>query len=1139
MKNILYQESIVENKHLFHIMKITALILFIFVGTTFATETYSQTMKVTVVADKISTDKVIHEIEKQTDYLFVYKVNEVNLKRTVQVNAENKSVAEVLNKVFEGTDIYYAMEGKNIMLMSKAKAGVTAQQTNKVTGVVKDKAGIPIIGATIIEKGTANGTVSDIDGNFSLQLNSQGTIIISYIGYITQEINVDKNQELVIVLEEDTETLDEVVVVGYGAIQKRSVSTAISTVKGGKISDMPTSNISQSLVGMSSGITLQQISGEPGAAPAIRVRGSGSINSGNDPLFVIDGYPTTDAELFNNINPADIADIQILKDAASSAIYGSKAGNGVIIVTTKQGQTGKAKVSFSTQVGWSEAQNYVDVLEANDYMDMIIEARTNNGTIQDFPQLVQMRESGNYTNTNWQDAIFRNALNYRGNTTITGGTETLKYNFSANYQNEDGILLNSYYRRTGIKGGFEANLSKKVKLGVNLNTTYSKKRIQQPTGGNTEDVTGVIAQALSMPPILPVYQPNGDYTQIAQHYAGLGLNNQLRNPVANLMENRNDAWSIRTMSNAYLEVKPIKGLTLRSSINFTTNSAKKDYYQSAYLLGKKYTGNKSTPDLTSIDGYRMSGFGYNTYWSTTATYDVMFNEKHHLNAMIGYDFEYNSDFDVQQDDRTDSDNPIAYNNTSITNVNGATLWTGASNYYVFDAMFARVVYDYNYKYVFSGSVRRDRSSKFGPDKRAGWFYSGSLAWNLTEEEFMKNIGWLNIAKLRASYGVTGNDQIGNDYAWISSISSDQNVVFGNTAISTYYPSGYSNRQLGWEKNKQIDLGFDIGIFNALNVVVDFYKRTSDIVMPANIPNFNGISGSVYMNAGQIENKGIEIQVSATPFKGEFSWETTLSWSKNNNKILSLANNQNQLANAKAGTKWSNVIRNYVGRPMGDMYMLKVIGTFNTEEDLAKYATNGTQGIGDLIFEDYKKDGTIDVNDYQLVGNYQPDFTFGWNNTFKYKDLDLAITIDGQCGGNVIYAAARAFSLNRYDDNVLAESGLGRWISPTNTGNGTSHKAGTNNLGSNIGPSTRYLYDADFLRIRNISLGYTLPKKFCKTIGIEGLRISANVQNLWTFDKYPGYSVEANYEGNSATNNGVDFGGYPISRTFTFGLNFNF
>lgn len=491
--------------------------------------------------------------------------------------------------------------------------------------------------------------------------------------------------------------------------------------------------------------------------------------------------------------------------------------------------------------------------------------------------------------------------------------------------------------------------------------------------------------------------------------------------------------------------------------------------------------------------------------------------------MLGYDFEYNSDFEVQQDDRTDSDNPIAYTNTSITNVNGANLWTGSSNYsnYVFDAMFARLIYDYNYKYVFSGSVRRDRSSKFGPAKRAGWFYSGSLAWNITEEEFMKGIDWLNIAKIRASYGITGNDQIGNDYAWISSISSDQNVVFGTTAIPTYYPSGYSNRQLGWEKNKQIDLGFDFGIFNFLNVVIDLYKRTSDIVMPANIPNFNGISGSVYMNSGQIENKGVEIQVSANVTKKDFSWDTTLSWSKNNNKILSLANNQTQLANEKAGTKWGNVIRNYVGRPMGDMYMLKVIGTFNTEEDLANYATNGTQDIGDLIFEDYNKDGKIDVNDYQLVGNYQPDFTFGWNNTFTYKNIDLGITLDGQVGGNVIYAAARAFSLNRYDDNVLKESGLGRWKSPTETGNGLSHKAGTNNLGSNIGPSTRYLYDADFLRIRNISLGYTLPKKFCKTMGIEGLRISANIQNLWTIDKYPGYSVEANYEGNSATNNGVD------------------
>lgn len=1139
MNHNLYQEF----KHSFQIMKNAFLALFLFVGTTYATESYSQNTRVTVIVNQASTIHVLSEIEKQTEYLFVYDTKDINLNQLVNIHAKNRPVSEILDEMFKGTDIRYAMEGKNIMLMKHSNKNThdIEQQMKVLKGTVTDAKGEPIIGANIKVEGTNIGTITNMDGQFTLNVPENAILQISYIGFISQNIKVGTNKSITVQLQEDSQSLEEVVVVGYGTIQKRSVSTSIGTVKGDEIANMPTSNVSQSLVGMSSGITIQQISGEPGAAPAIRIRGAGSINSGNDPLYVIDGYPTTDAELFNNINPADIADIQILKDAASSAIYGSKAGNGVIIVTTKQGQSGKPKVNLSTQVGWSQAQNYVDVLEADDYLDMIIEARTNNGTIDNFPQLLRMRETGDYVNTNWQDAIFRNALNYRGTATITGGNETIKYNFSTNYQNEDGILLNSYYRRTGIKGGFEAKLSSIIKMGASFNMTYSKKRIQQPTRGNTEDVTGVIAQALSMPPILPAYQANGDYTQIAQHYADLGLNNQLRNPIANLLENRNDKWTIRSMANAYLDIKPIKGLTLRTSINFTTNSAKQDYYQSAYLLGKTYTGNKSTPDMNSIDGYRISGFGYNTYWSTTATYDAIFGEKHHLNTVIGYDFEYNSDFEVQQDDRTDADNPIAYNNTSITNVNGATLWNGSSknSLYVFDAMFARVVYDYNYKYVLSGSIRRDRSSKFGPDKRAGWFYSGSVAWNITEEDFMKGIDWLNIVKIRASYGVTGNDQIGNDYAWISSISSDQNVIFGTTALPTYYPSGYSNRELGWEKNEQWDLGFDIGIFNRLSLVIDLYKRTSNIVMPANIPNFNGIASSVYMNAGQIENKGIEIQLSATPFRGEFNWETTLSWSKNANKILSLANNQTQLANASAGTKWRNVIRNYVGRPMGDMYMLKVIGTYNTAEDLAKYPTNGTQDIGDLIFEDYDKNRTVNVNDYQLVGNYQPDFTYGWNNTFTYKNFDLNINIDGQVGGNVIYAAARAFSLNRYDDNVLKESGLGRWKSPTDPGNGTSHKAGTNNLGSNIGPSTRYLYDADFLRIRNVALGYTFPKKICKSIGIESIRVSANIQNLWTFDRYPGYSVEANYEGNSATNNGVDFGGYPISRTFTFGLNFNF
>lgn len=1018
---------------------------------------------------------------------------------------------------------------------------IGAHAQSVVTGSVKDGSGEPIIGATIMEKGTSNGGVTDLDGNFSIKVGDHATLVVSYVGYERQEVPVAGKSTVNIVLTESDRTIDEVVVVGYGAIAKRSVSTAISTVKGDRIAGMPTSNVAQSLVGMSSGITLQQVNGEPGAAPAIRIRGAGSINSGNDPLYVIDGYPTTDSELFNSISPTDIDDIQILKDAASSAIYGSKAGNGVIIVTTKSGRTGKSRVSFSTQIGVNQVQRYVDVLGSKDYLDMIIEARTNNGTIGNFPGLLKLRESGDYANTDWQDEIFRNALNYRANANVTGGNENVTYHFSVNYQNEDGILLNSYYRKVNVKGGFDARLNKYVKIGVGFSPTYTKKRAQQPAGGGTEDVTGVIAEALSYPPILPVWQPNGDYAQIAQHYTRYGLNNQLRNPVANLLENSNDSWSIRTLTNAYIEIKPLKSLTVRSSVDLSTNSTKLDYYQSACLLGANETGNKSTPNLSAIDAYRASGFGYNTYWSTTATYDRMFGEKHHLNAVLGYDFEYNSDFSVRQDDRTDADNPVAYKNTSITNVMGANLWTGSSRNtkYAFDALFGRVIYDYDSKYVVSGSLRRDRSSKFGPDNRSGLFYSGSLAWNITEEPWMKRLSWLTIAKVRTSYGVTGNDQIGTNYAWISTINTNHNVVFGNVSFPAYYPNGYSNRELGWEKNKQVDLGIDLAFFNRINLTVDMYRRTSDIVMPANIPDFNGIAGSVYMNSGEVENKGIEVQLNAKVLQGTFNWETTFNWSLNKNKILSLANNQKQLANGKAGTKWADVIRNYVGRPMGDMYMLKVIGTFNTEADLQKYAKKGAEALGDLIFEDVNGDKVIDTNDYQCVGNYQPDFTYGWTNKLGYKNFDLAVTIDGQVGGKVIYAAARAFTLNRYDDNVLAESGLNRWRSAEQPGNGFSHKAGTNNLGANISPSTRYLYNADFLRIRNIALGYTMPRKLCSKIGVESVRFSMNVQNLWTFDSYPGYSVEANYKGNSATNNGVDFGGYPISRVITFGVNLNF
>ena len=913
-------------------------------------------------------------------------------------------------------------------------------QDRTIQGTVRDAAGNPIVGVAVTVDGTTAGTTTSEDGSFNLRIpqnaGSDAKASFSYLGYAPVNITIGSRTNIDVVMQEDAMKMDDLVVIGYGSITKRSLSTAVSTIDGDALANMPTSNIAQSLVGLSSGISFQQVSGQPGEAPAIRIRGAGSINSGNDPLYVIDGMPTTNSELFTNLNPNDVEDIQILKDAAASAIYGSRAGNGVIIVTTKQGRVSKPQISFSTQVGVSEVQKYVDVLGADDYLDMIIEARTNNGTINNYQNLIQLRESGNYEDTDWQKEVFRKAVNFRASINITGGTEAIKYNFSANYQNEQGILLNSFNERIGVKGGFDVNLGKYVTFGASFAPTYNYRRSQSPSGGNTDLPGGVVAQALTMPPILPVYQENGDYTQIAQHYPDYGLNTQLNNPISNLLEN-NNRYSLRSINNVYLSIKPIKDLIIRSSVNLTTNSSKSDSYRSAYV-NYQQTGNKSTPNLAGIAASRSAGFGYNLYWSTTATYDHTFNDIHHINVVAGYDAEYNSGFNVTQNTRTDSDYPIAFDNTNITNVNGASLHDGSSSNteYAFDAVFGRINYDYKNKYVASASIRRDRSSKFGPDNRAGIFYSGSVAWNISEESWA-DADWLSIAKVRLSYGLTGNDQIGNNYAWLSSLSS-HTVVFGNKTVKSYYPNGYSNRELGWETNRQWDLGFDIGLFNRLNITVDLYKRNSDVVMSASIPNFNGMASSISKNSGEIENKGIEVQITSPIITGEFNWRTNLNWSKNVNKIVSLADNQTQLANQGAGPKWGNVIRNYVGRPMGDMYMLVVEGTFNNAEDLATYPKNGTQGIGDLRFDDYDNNGTINTNDYQYVGNYQPDFTFGWSNNFSYKNFDMVVTMDGQVGGKIIFAAARAFTLNRYDDNVLAESGLGRWKSEEDPGNGTSH-----------------------------------------------------------------------------------------------------
>ena len=607
MKNILYQESIVEIKHLFHIMKITALILFIFVGTAFATETYSQTMKVTVMADNISTGNVINEIEKQTDYLFVYNVNEVNLKRTVQVNAENKPVAEVLNKMFEGTNIYYAMEGKNIMLMSRAKESQSIKQVNKVAGIVKDINGETIIGANITVKGQSIGTITDINGRFVLDVPVNSTLIISFIGYITQEININDKTELTIVLKEDTETLDEVVVIGYGSVKKSSLTNAVSKMDASVMKDRPMSRPESALQGQLAGVMVRSTTGEPGQDIQIRIRGAASVNASSDPLYVVDGMPMN---TLAGINPSDIESMEVLKDAASAAIYGSRGSNGVVMVTTKQGRKGKASISLNATYGIQTLEKKLDTMTSEEWMAFnvkaidaryLAEARRlghTNAQISDSNEQRMLNINSSIATPNykyildsrwfnylddeyrtshpnhlnndeslalldWQDEFYKPAAVSEMNLNVSGGNENTSYMFSGSIFNQDGLAHNTKYRRYSLRANIDSKINKYISAGVLIAPTFMQR---YGTGlANGKDSQGHIANQIA-----PVADLGAGYNTNSEPYSAyLWAYSQMANPIKK-MENLRRDDILRLMAKGYVKVTPIEKLNieLAGSVNY-------------------------------------------------------------------------------------------------------------------------------------------------------------------------------------------------------------------------------------------------------------------------------------------------------------------------------------------------------------------------------------------------------------------------------------------------------------------------------------------------------------------------------------------------------------------------------------------
>ena len=1080
MKNILYQESIVEIKHLFRMMRNTLLALFVFAGTAFATESYSQTMKVTVVADNMSTGKVISEIEKQTDYLFVYNVNEVNLKRNVKVNAQNKSVAEVLNKVFEGTDIYYAMEGKNIMLMSKAKDGEVAQQANKVTGIVKDTNGEPIIGANVTVKGQSIGTITDIDGRFVLDAPKNAVLQITYIGYVSQEVKVSGNKELNIILKEDTETLDEVVVVGYGTMKKTDLTGAVMQVKTNDIKSVTAGNPLQALQGRAPGVSVMT-NNIPGESPTMRIRGSGSISAGNDPLYVVDGFPLMNGSI-SEVNANDIASIEVLKDASATAIYGSRGANGVVMITTKTGAKNAKNLSFNATYGFQMPGRLIETMNHEQFVDFINTAYTNaKGT----PVYTAANPAPDI-HTDWQDEIIKDSAPVQDySISFDGTTGDTQYMVSGGMFLQNGLISSAKFDKYTFRSNIQHKFNRFLTIGSHLQYAYTE---QAKAGiGNTAGSLSSIWR--SGWPTLPVKNEDGSFAIPADNpaIAGFFSDDARWNPIANYGEVTNTRTTSRLFGDVYAELKITKDLTFKTNFGIDIANVRNYNYGSSKQTTATGSGNGGNGYIKELSRITENILTYTKNWDEhrfSATGVYSWQDYVYENLSIsgkGFQNDETGAWDMGLADReTMSYASGKYGNTLIS-------FTG------------RFTYAYKDRYLMTATARYDGSSRFGTNNKWGFFPSVGLGWRISEETFLAN----------------------------------------NKVMQGFYET-IGNPDLKWERTKQFDLGFDLSLWNRIHLNVDYYsRRTSDLLYDVPIPSTSGFS-TMLSNIGIVSNKGVEIALSGRIVETkDFKLDATVNISKNKNEIKELYNDVESIT-VTSGLGLSKYLK--VGESLLSIYGLKSEGIIKTEEQLAAYQKIvPTAQLGDEMYADIDDDKAITAKDQINIGETEPNFFYGVALNLEYKKFHLDILGQGAHDFAAVGASNSDMKIgihgygdsfnyllvgeNQTDNRCCLPSKYAyeRMWSPSNP-NGTFPRAGASNL---------YLSDRsnsgwNYFIIKSIALSYDFGNNPIKGIkGIKGISAFVNLQNFITFANHRGYNPE-----NGDTSN-------PWIKTITIGVNAKF
>lgn len=992
-----------------------------------------------------------------------------------------------------------------------------AKTARVVTGVVTDNtSGDGIPGVTVRVTGTNNGTLTDTKGNYSISAEENDVLVFSYVGYLASQEKVGNRSQIDVKLSFDTKSLEEVVVVGYGTQKRQDITGSISSISEAEIKKVILTSADQALQGRAAGVQMTQTSSAPGGNTSVRIRGGNSLSAGNEPLYVIDGFPvyndngqyTTGAlnngqptNVLASINPSDIESIEILKDASATAIYGARGANGVVIITTKRGKSGQSNINFEAYYGLQQVNKQIPLLNATDFAVVANEYQRNLNRPIPYPNPQSYGEG-----TNWQKESFRVAPIQNYQIGFSGGDAKTQYAISGNYFRQEGIILGSDLQRGSIRVNLDRNISTKFKIGTSFNASRTtNQQITSDTDVNSNSTQGSVSSLITTPPTETVYDQNGNYSRFFD-----ANGNFVINPIARLLQVVNQSKTSRVLGNLYGEYQILEGLTARVSLGADQISIKEDYYLPA-----------SIQDV-GADAIARQGFVQSFSWlnENTLTYRRTFAQKHAFTGLLGFtrqSFTRESARAGAQRFVNDilQDNSLGSGALTLPPQSGRTDWA-------LESYIGRVNYGYQDRFLVTLTGRIDGSSRFGADNKYSFFPSGSVAWRLSEEKFVRPIKFISDLKLRVSYGRTGNQEI-PQYRSLAALG-NSNYPVGGVINSGLSPTRIANPNLKWESTDQFDVGVDAGLFsNRIQFTADYYyKKTIDLLLDVAIPTSSGFA-SALQNVGSTQNKGLEMALNTVNIDRDFKWRTSANITFNRNKVLNLGGDFERpsgQASPSSQIQNSGILR--VGEPVGIFYGYVSDGLFQTPDEI-KASGQPAALPGDRRYKDINGDGLLNANDRTILGYAQPKFFYGFTNNFSYKNFDLSIFFQGVQGNSILN-----LNLSSEINNSVLDA-KNRWT----TSNTNTDVPRTPTNGRVV---DKLVEDGSFLRLRNVTFGYNLPKNISTAAHLRSVRLYVSAQNWITFTKYTGYDPEVSAFGQDNLSIGVDRGSYPVAKTFTFGLN---